>query len=61
MDKLCPHCGNEVVLEDLGDHPTFLSGTCDNEECGKSFSYDTQREEWYDENGDELETTLGDL
>ena len=47
----CPYCkAKDQEGEDLGDHPAFLSGTCT--ECGKDFSYDSWREEYYNEKGD---------
>lgn len=49
----CPFCGEpDQEVEDLGDHPAFLSGECGN--CGKMFSVDTVREEWYDHNGNTI-------
>ncbi len=47
----CPYCkAPEQDMEDLGDSPDYLSGTC--AECGKSFSISIMREEFYNEKGD---------
>jgi predicted nucleic acid binding AN1-type Zn finger protein len=47
----CPYCKAEgQEAEDLGDHPAYLSGTC--EECGKDFSVNTYLMEFYDNKGD---------
>jgi hypothetical protein len=46
----CPYCKTEgQEVEDLGDHPAYLSGTC--EACNKGFSVNTFLEEFYDEKG----------
>ena len=50
----CPYCkAKNQVMEDLGDHPAFLSGTCDS--CLKDFSYDWVREEYFDGEGDKID------
>ena len=49
MDKECPRCNDICSGEDLGDHPCFLSYSCD---CGFNFSYDTYRDELYNNKGD---------
>ena len=47
----CPYCkAADQEGEDLGDHPCYLSATCS--ECERNFSYDSMREEYYDEKGD---------
>lgn len=52
-DIECPYChAKDQEAEDLGDHPSFLSGTCF--ECNKDFSFDTVREEYYDEKGNTI-------
>lgn len=46
----CPYCKSpEQEVEDLGDHPAFLSGTCS--ECNRDFSVNIMLEEFYDEKG----------
>jgi len=45
MEIICPKCGEECEGEDLGDHPCFLTCECD---CGFYFSYDSYRDELYD-------------
>jgi transcriptional regulator NrdR family protein len=46
----CPYChAKDQDVEDLGDHPSYLSGEC--EECGRSFSVNTMLEEFYDDKG----------
>ena len=52
MDEQCPYCNADIVLEDLGDHPCFLSGSCD--ECDGEFSYDSNSETWYDSKGNTI-------
>jgi len=50
----CPYCDEpEQEVEDLGDHPAYLSGTC--EACGRDFSVDTVREEFFDEKGNVIQ------
>jgi len=49
----CPHCkAKQQVAEDMGDIETWLTGMC--EECGKGFSYDTVKEIFYDDSGEEI-------
>jgi hypothetical protein len=51
MDIKCPFCNSTgQQLENLGDHPCYLSGTCDT--CNRDFSVDIIREEYYNEKGD---------
>jgi len=50
MDIVCPFCKSEnVEAEDLGDHPSWLTGEC--HDCRKSFSVDTYKEIYYDGKG----------
>ncbi len=44
MDKQCPVCNADCVVEDLGDHPDFLSGICD--ECNAEFAWSKYGEAW---------------
>ena len=47
----CPYCKEpDQEMEDLGDHPAYLSGTCD--ACERDFSVNTVLEEFYDEKGE---------
>ena len=47
----CPYCNEtEQDAEDLRDNPYYLTGECS--KCNKSFSVDTYRDEFYDENGE---------
>lgn len=47
----CPYCKEpDQEVEDLGDHPAYLSGRC--EKCYREFSVDTVQEIFYDENGE---------
>lgn len=49
----CPYCkADRQEVEDLGDHPSYLSGEC--WKCGKWYSVDLGQEEYYDEKGDKL-------
>ena len=51
MNIPCPYCKSpDQDVEDLGDHPAWLSGTC--RECSKDFSVDIFRDEYYDFKGD---------
>ena len=51
MDIKCPFCNSiGQNAEDLGDNPSYLSGTCDS--CNRNFSVDIVREEYYDQNGE---------
>ena len=50
---ICPYCkARNQEAEDLGDHPSYLSGTCS--ECNRDFSLDVHREEYYNEKGDKI-------
>ncbi len=44
MDIQCPVCKTDGVVEDMGDHPDFLSGYCD--ECGASYAYSVMAGKW---------------
>ena len=49
----CPYCKEpDQDCEDLGDHPSYLSGECS--ACGKQFSVDVYNEVYYDEKGDKI-------
>ena len=49
----CPYCGaRDQEAEDLGDHPSYLSGTCS--ECNKDFSLDVMSEEYFDDKGNKI-------
>ena len=49
----CPYCGApDQEVEDLGDHPYFLTGQC--MECDKTFSYESCRGEYYNDKGDKI-------
>ena len=56
MDIKCPYCGapDDGQVEDLGDHPNYLSGTCG--ECERDYSVDTAQEIYYDEQGNVIKT-----
>ena len=46
----CPYCGApDQEGEDLGDHPAYLSYTCDN--CDRDFAQNTVIEKFYDDKG----------
>ena len=49
-EKPCPYCVEVTPLYDMGDIETWLSGDC--EECCKTFSYDCNLEEYYNEKGE---------
>ena len=49
----CPYCHEpKQDVFDEGDHPAYLSGTC--ESCGRDFSVNTMLDEFYDEKGNKL-------
>ena len=50
IDIECPYCKkDEQQVEDLGDSPAYLSGTCWN--CNKDFSVNVYTDEYYDDKG----------
>ena len=50
MNIPCPYCKSpDQDVEDLGDHPAWLSGTCG--ECGRDFNFDDKAERYFDERG----------
>ena len=50
IDITCPYCGKAgQELEDAGDHPAYLSGTCWN--CDKDFSVNVYTDEYFDNKG----------
>jgi len=50
MECNCPYCkAPNQEMEDLGDHPDYLTAFCDT--CGKGFSINTNTYVLYDDKG----------